>query len=366
MRARSCRRGPLVDLTRRGLILEEGPRLFSVRFADYVRESYASEVGDLPIEVQAGRARALESEVDKPRQMQLSLLPRKMPHAEGLEFAATVVPATEVSGDFYTFLELDEGRRIALVAVDVCGHGMEGAVVAMRFSATIRYESRNRTRPGDMLEDLNRALHGTLTGGGFVGCCICVLDLQTAGVEVATGGYHPPLILRQDGSLTEPQLGAFPLGVRAHTQYPSQGLQLAPADTLLVYSDGVIEACDNRQLEYGQDRLEALLQQRRHEDLSVADLIDRVLRDVGRFSAGGGGQADDITVIGVRHVNSGAGLGVPTLRSRLTEAFLRIYDPEKMPDNDRRLEFCQKLKDPVAVTGQVLVTVVRIDCQVLL
>lgn len=292
----------LTELVRRGFIIGDSePRLFSSCFAEYIRETYRMEVGDLPLEVQAERARELEGEVAKARQLQMSLLPDSMPEVDELTFAGKVVPASDVGGDFYTFVELDEGRCLGIVAVDVCGHGMEAAVVAMRLSETLRYESRDRTAPDEILTGLNKALCGTLPSGGFVGCCICVIDKATYAVDVAICGYHPPMQLHAaDNSVSSPTLGSMPLGMREGTQYESIQLQLAPGDSLLIYSDGVIEASDDRDTEYGDERLEALVQAAGEEGMSPDDLIERLLWDVGRFSISGGEQADDITAIAVQ------------------------------------------------------------------
>jgi len=179
------------DLLRRGFVLQEG-RLFSSLFAEFAREAYSREVGEEPMEVQAERLRSMEEELEKARQVQMGLLPQEQPEAAGLDIAGRCQPASHVGGDFYAYLQLD-AARLGIVAVDVMGHGMEGAVTAMRFSETLRYEARGRSRPAEIMAGLNRALHGTLHPRGYVCCCIGVVDLQRRRVEVATGGHHPPL-----------------------------------------------------------------------------------------------------------------------------------------------------------------------------
>jgi sigma-B regulation protein RsbU (phosphoserine phosphatase) len=278
--------------------MQEG-RLFSPLFAEFVQETYAREVGEAPVEVQAERLRAMSEELEKARQLQMELLPQEQPEAAGLDLAGRCQPASHVGGDFYAYLRLD-AARLGIVAVDVMGHGMEGAVTAMRFSETLRYEARGRIYPAEVMEGLNRALHGTLHPRGYVCCCIGVVDLQRRQVEVSAGGYHPPLhYSRLLDQVLELELGDFPLGIRPDTEYQSVEFGLGEGDVLLFYSDGVIEARDNREGEYGQERLKVLLAQAGQEGLGAAALIERLFWDVGRFSASVG-QQDDLTAIAVR------------------------------------------------------------------
>ena len=288
------------ELVRRGVVLEEEGRLFSVLFGDFAREAYAREVGEEPVELQAQRARSMEEELNKARDMQMGLLPQKEPEAKGLEVAGRLVPASQVGGDFYNYLWLDQERqRLAVVAVDVMGHGMEAAVTAMRFSETLRYEALGRRHPADVMAGLNRSLEASLTKG-FVGCCIAVFDLEARDVEVVVGGYHPPLhYIRARDQVVEPELGNLPLGVNAETTYESCHLTLEHGDVLLFFSDGVVEAQDEREAVYGVERLQELVGEEVKQGATMAAVLDRLLWDVGRFTASVG-QADDITAIAVR------------------------------------------------------------------
>lgn len=289
------------ELARRGVVLEEG-QLFSVLFGDFAREAYAREVGEEPVEVQAQRARSMEEELNKARDMQTGLLPQKDPDAEGLEFAGRLEPASEVGGDFYNHLWLDnDRRRLAVVAVDVMGHGMEAAVTAMRFSETLRYEALGRRHAADIMAGLNRSLEASLTKG-FVGCCIAVFDLDARDVEVVVGGYHPPLhYIRSQDQVVEPEVGNLPLGVNATTTYEACHLSLEEGDVVLIYSDGVVEAQDEREAMYGVERLQELVREEVKRGATMAALLDRLFWDVGRFTASVG-QDDDITAIAVRVV----------------------------------------------------------------
>ena len=288
------------ELVKRGYVVDDD-RLFSSSFAEFIREAYARDVGGEPIEVQAERLRSMEGELQKAHELQMALLPQEKFESPGLDVAGRCVPATHVGGDFYTYLWLDEEQTmLGVVSVDVMGHGMEGAVTAMRFSETLRYESRGRVRPSDILQGLNQALHGSLRGGEFVACCIGVIDVPNQRCEVSAGGYYPPLHYDRERDLVdEPNLGNMPLGLKPGLEYNSLGLELGGGDLLLFHSDGVVETQDNRQSHYGEDRLRELLLEAGREGIEAEELIDRLFRDVDRFRASVG-QEDDITAIAVR------------------------------------------------------------------
>ena len=203
--------------------------------------------------------------------------------------------------DANTYLWLDEDRtRLGVVAVDVMGKAMAAAVTALRFSETLRYEARGRTRPVDIMGGVNRALHETLEKSTFVGYCMGAVDLRSHEIQISAGGYHPPLYYRQrEDRVMELDLGDLPLGVRSDTDYASTHLALESGDMLLFFSDGLIEAQDDREDEYGEARLQDLFLSTAHERLDAEAIIERLLWDVGRFSASVG-QTDDITIIVLR------------------------------------------------------------------
>lgn len=236
------------ELAKRAYVVD-GDRLFSSSFAEFVQQSYARDVGGEPLEVQADRLRSMEGELQKAHELQMALLPQEKFESPGLDVAGRCVPATHVGGDFYTYLWLDEAQTIlGIVSVDVMGHGMEGMVTAMRFSETLRYESRGGVQPADILQGLNQALHGSLREGEFVACCIGVSDVPNRRCEVSVGGYYPPLHFERERDLVdEPNLGNMPLGLKAGLEYNSLGLELGSGDLLLFHSDGVVETQDSRQ-----------------------------------------------------------------------------------------------------------------------
>ena len=284
-------------LVRRGLARADG-QLFSAAFAEFVREVYARETGEAPVEVQAERLRSLEDELDVAREMQQSLLPQQGPGVPGLDVAGRCESASEVGGDFYTYLPLgNDGDKLAIIAVDVMGHGMQAAVTALRFSETLRYEIQGRSRATDILGGLNHSLCGTLPAGSFVCCCIGILNAHTRVLDVATAGYHPPLCYdKTHDSVVEVDLGGLPLGINPRAEYNGVELTLSPGDALLFFSDGIIEAQDDRQQEFGETRLREGLADTQREALDAAGSLERLFLDVSRFCSTVS-QEDDMTAV---------------------------------------------------------------------
>lgn len=285
------------DLVKRGFVRREG-LLFSDLFAEFVRAAYAEEMGEEPIAVQAERMRDMERELDAAREIQMGLLPKEKPKTQGLDIEGRCLPASYVGGDFFTYLWLDADRtKLGIVAVDVMGKGMEAAVTAMRFSETLRYEARGRTGAAEILDGLNRALYGTLPPRAYVACCITVIDLARLEADVSVGGYYPPLhYCRGENRIVELDLGNLPLGIKRDTVYSSLTVELGLGDLLLFYSDGIVEAQDDREALYGEDRLRDVLGAAAREGFDAGGTIERVLWEVGRFSASTE-QTDDRTVI---------------------------------------------------------------------
>ncbi|NKB70760.1 MAG: SpoIIE family protein phosphatase [Candidatus Latescibacteria bacterium] len=290
------------ELVRRGLIMEERQQLFSDAFAAFATNQYRREVGDEPVEVQAQRLRFAEGELQKARELQMGLMPQSNPEVAGLEVAGRCLPCAHVSGDLFAYLELGDERRprLGVVVADVRGHGMEGAVTALRFSEALRYESKGRTRPAEILSGLNRSLHGTLPPGQFVGCCIGIFDPEAQSLEISCGGFHPPLHYHaRQAQVQALDLGDLPLGVKADVNYHSKCFSFGTDDVFLFFSDGIIEAQDDREALYGEERLTDLLNRGGGDQLATVQLIEQLFWDVHRFSVSAG-QQDDMTGVAVR------------------------------------------------------------------
>lgn len=192
------------------------------------------------------RHSALQNEMRQARQIQLAWLPQKTKttcSASMLDIASLNRPATHISGDFYNFFELPDGRTAVIIG-DVTGHGTAAAFLMATTQLLIRNTLPQSCDPGQCLEDVNHQLTNQVFNGQFVTMQILVIDSRTGEVAIATAGHPAPLV--GDGESfqplkIEPQLVA---GVDSKTKYPTEHFHLRPGTSILLYTDGVVETED--------------------------------------------------------------------------------------------------------------------------
>ncbi|RFU37799.1 GAF domain-containing protein [Actinomadura logoneensis] len=228
--------------------------------------------------------------------LQASLLPRRLPEIEGLELAARYTSATdgtEVGGDFYDAFPAKEGW--GLVLGDVVGKGEDAATVTATARHAVRLVSRWKTDPREVLATVNETL---LTEDRFVTAVFAGIVRRGEGVRVTLGiaGHPPAIVVRGDGVILTASRGGVPLGLFEDFDPGTDTLDLAPGDTLLLHSDGVLEACDAARLQFGQARLLETLAA--HAGGSVDDMLGAVERSLLDFCDGD--LRDDVSMLAMR------------------------------------------------------------------
>lgn len=237
----------------------------------------------------------LTSELEQARQIQLSWLPKTSFTGRGLDVVATNIPASHVSGDFYNYFPLPDGREVVVIG-DVTGHGLAAAFLMATTQLLVR---STLTRTGDLaltLSEVNRELCGQAFSGQFVTLLLVAIDQTTATIEVVNAGHPPPIIV-DDGKTellaTKPQLV---LGVEGDIEYYVQNFELKDECTILLYTDGIVEC----RAENG-DRfsMEALCKQLTGASESPDVLMKRVTEIVDTFR-GREPLTDDATAVAMR------------------------------------------------------------------
>jgi len=235
----------------------------------------------------------IKAELDVARALQLAILPSTFPARVGCDGAAYMVPATTMCGDFYDFLELPDGR-IGLVIADVSGHGVPAAFFMAVARTNLRDYAAQYPDPGSCLAHTNQALCAQNPMDLFVTVFYAALDPKSGVLRYASGGHNPQYLRRTDGSVEAlAGTGGVVLGVMPDAEFADRTVQLRPGDRLLLYTDGVTEACNGAQEAYGEARLIAELQV--HGESAAAALVKRICDSVTRFTDGAA-QSDDITV----------------------------------------------------------------------
>jgi sigma-B regulation protein RsbU (phosphoserine phosphatase) len=196
------------------------------------------------------------------RTLQDSLLPARLPDVDGLDVAARYVAGgegVEVGGDFYDLFPIDGGNGWAAVLGDVCGKGTEAAALTALARHTLRAESQELS-PAEVLGRLNRAILREGTDSRFLTATYAWLREMDGSVDVrlARGGHPPAIVIRHDGSV-ETLCPAGPLlGIMDDIRFAESGFALRPGDTLVLFSDGLIEARSPDGELFGMDRVTAI------------------------------------------------------------------------------------------------------------
>ncbi|MFC5181762.1 SpoIIE family protein phosphatase [Actinomadura harenae] len=228
--------------------------------------------------------------------LQASLLPRTLPEIDGAELAARYTSAThgtDVGGDFYDAFPAKDGW--GLVLGDVCGKGEDAAAVTATARHAVRLVSRWRADPAEVLATVNEAL---LTEDRFVTAVLAGIAPRGAGMRVTLGvaGHPPAIVVRADGLIRTAARGGVPLGLFGDFEAGLDTLDLAPGDTLVLYSDGVLDACDVTRRQFGRDRLLETLAA--HASGPVDDMLGAVERSLLDFCDGD--LRDDVSMLALR------------------------------------------------------------------
>ena len=245
---------------------------------------------------------SLQNELDVARGMQQSILPTQFPSSNGYAVHGKMQAAREVGGDFFDVLSLSDGR-IGLAVADVSGKGVPAALFMMSSRTLLKGSAIGVGPPGDVLKEVNDLLLEDNREGMFVTVLYAIYDPATRELSYANGGHNSPLIIHADGSSTLlPLTGGIALGIVPDLGYKQETVTLSPGDTVLFYTDGVTEAMNDAEEEFGLDTLREQLHANPPKDPEKATEV--VFEAVNAF-AGDTPQSDDITCL-VLHCSEGA------------------------------------------------------------
>lgn len=254
----------------------------------------AAAIENARLREEADAAAETEKQVHLAADVQQRMIPRSPPKVEGLDIHSVYVPCYTLGGDLYDFIELPYDN-IGLVIADVSGKGVPASLVMASVRAALRAQVDNVYYLYEVVQRLNRMLCRDTTPSEFVTLFYGVLDARNRRLTYCNAG-HPPGLLLRGGEVAELHAGDMVLGVDPHQEYSQSILELQTGDTLLLYTDGVMDAMNFQQETFGRQRVIDAL---RRGGWTAAEVAQNLLWDVRRF-VGMAKQSDDLTILVVR------------------------------------------------------------------
>src|SRR5512139_738757 len=282
----------------------------AVRVAQLVREQ----------QIEAAQRERLEQELRVARLIQQTLLPKELPTLSGWQVATYYQPARAVGGDFYDFVDLPDGR-LALVIGDVTDKGVPAALVMASTRAILRAGAQHFTSPGAILEYANDLLCPDIPPNMFVTCLYAVLDPHTGCMQFANAGHDLPYRKSASG-VEELRAIGMPLGLMPGMHYDEREVMLDPDDTVLFYTDGLVEAHNPQREMFGFPHLKTLLEDHPGGLATINYLLDQL----AAFTGLNWEQEDDATLVVLQRELPSPSQGESHEREAAHEPAVRVLD----------------------------------------
>ena len=242
--------------------------------------------------------RAMSKELDQAAHIQMGLLPSAPPKAEGMDIAGRTSPCRTVGGDYYDYLEFPDGRLGMLVG-DVAGKGMPASLLMSSLQARVKVLFEEGDRLAEKITRLNKATTAHTPDNRFITFFMTVADPATGELTFTNAGHNPPVLVRAKGGFELLNGGGMILGILPMAQYEEFQIKMERGDTLVLFSDGVTEAVNPADEDFGEQRLAALVASMQGK--SAHEIMEAVHSEVARFTQGAP-PADDITVVVARRL----------------------------------------------------------------
>ncbi len=289
----------MIKNKRKGLILL-GNRITKQTYSKSDIEYISSIAGFAIISIENSRLfketlekEKLEKDLEIARSIQINLLPSKMPISDKYQISASNNSAKQVGGDFFDVVELDEDKLLIAIA-DVSGKGIQASLLMANLQAFLKSIYKQNYNLAEASNFVNDLVSENTTNGSFITFFWGILNTSTKEFTYVNMGHNPPLLVRKD-KISKLKKGGMILGVmKTLIPYESEIVQLEKNDTVILFTDGVTEAMNNKKEEYGDERFENLCLS--NVDENADDLLKIILDDVDSHAVGAM-QSDDITAM---------------------------------------------------------------------
>lgn len=283
------------------LALLAAPLFFGVR-GFIKREEFEYQPDTTPGHIKRISERErMAKELEIARQVQMRLLPKESPHIPGCDIAGICIPAKEVGGDYYDFVQMSE-RKFGIVIGDVSGKGVPAAIYMTLTKGIFQSHAEEQTSPREVLVKVNSLMYRTIERGSFVSMFYAMLDMKDLTLRYCRAGHNPAIYFqRSNGNSTLLEPAGIALGLEEGEVFnrviQEQELRLHRGDLLVFYTDGFTEAMNKNREEYGEERLLKGIQA--HEEKPAREIIEAVCAEVKSFVKDYP-QHDDMTMVVVK------------------------------------------------------------------
>lgn len=270
---------------------------YDVRFIEALGSTVVTALENARLFQEELEKKRLEGELDVARQIQRKLLPDTLPNLPGLDVAATNISSRQVGGDYYDCILLD--KSIAHIAIaDVSGKGMPASLLMANVQAALRVLAPLGFELPEMVARLNDVVYTNTSADKFVTFFGAHVHVQERVIRYTNAGHNPPYLLRANGEIVELSIGGLILGImESMIPYQQGEVTLEAGDVVLLYTDGVSEAMNERNEEYGEDKLKQAL--KHCAGLTAQEILATVIREL-RLHVGNAPQSDDITMVVIK------------------------------------------------------------------
>ena len=268
--------------------------------ADFERCRVFAEYATLTLEnlytyMQALEKREIEQEVGIAADVQRKLVPSRVPTLAGSDLGAFTKPARGVSGDYYDIVKLNDAGKVAMVVCDVAGKGVPASLVMVMIRTILHLVASDNRDAAKMVTWINRGIAGEIDIERFATMSILIYDPVTRTLDYSNAAHHPAVLYQKSsGDVSRIDTEGLPIGLERSAAYGRETVSLEPGDTVLVFTDGITEALNEKREQFGDERLMTVFKE---NVTNKADEIVNAIRDSVTKFIGGAKQHDDQTVI---------------------------------------------------------------------
>jgi len=296
---------PVVFLTGQTETSDE-TRGFEVGAVDYIHKPFSPAVVQARVHTHlalrgvrqqlAQQLDTIKKELEVARKIQLSILPHEVPAVRDLDLAARYIPMTQVAGDFYDFMVIDD-NHIGILVADVSGHGMPAALIASMLKIALAAQTEHAAEPAQVLTRLNQTLCGKFHGH-YVTASYVYLDMERRILRYAGAG-HPPVLMfdAATGKIRDLEENGFFLSWMEDATYSSREVPLGHGDWVILYTDGITETKNREREEFGMERFRDFAEC--NSFLSTEQFASKLLDEIQKWSGRAQDQEpdDDVTLV---------------------------------------------------------------------